>query len=824
MKGDFTRLTFDPAKHYAAVLMQQGRVQDPADWIEEGAIHRYRRETETRDVIGQCGAPVHAAGFGITSDGAVLTIGQGRYYVDGLLCENEHDVTYANQPDLPEPPEPLTLLKKKGAAIVYLDVWARHITALDNPRLREVALGGPDTATRMKIVWQVKILPVDAPTADAAERKRLTALQRKLAKQLTQAQETGNDALAAEINQQVAEVEAALATLDTHGLACDDDFAAWDSLIAPGTAKLNARTQQPSPGQDPCFIPPAVGYRRLENQLYRVEIHQPGAPGTATFKWSRDNGVVVTTIEKISGKEVTVHDVGPDDQLGFANGQWVEISDDGLELNGLPGQLVQIDTVDSARRVITLKNAPATLAANPTGVDTARHPKLRRWDQHGNKAEATGVKIESGFLPLEDGIEIELTGQHFSTGDYWLIPARTATGEIEWPPYAVPNSNPIPQPPQGIGHHFCRLALVRLVNGKLHVQDCRNLFPPLTELPTASAATALHVVGTNWSNDDLFATAALLKDGLRIQLDAAPDPATAGNDSVIVTLDMPSQNEQLSAVNALDTFVLVGDVSIDPSDPATIVWRLVQTVRPGLTDRPGFGATMGGRAVNLTTAVITRNQFRMHVTVKGRLISRPTNQGRIYLDGQVFGTPVVRAADDVRMILSFPSGDGVRASDFESWFYLGSGEPQRVHDAVLMVIGRSPRFAGFSPTRMDNVMTAFNLAIERATLLGLLPDSYRVQEATFDQEKARTALHQADVGTLFVAGLADQAFAAAADFIRDSMAQIGIESQITPVDDLQTEIAVRMAAGDFFDLVLCDQALMPALEQAGLTERATLVL
>ena len=43
--------------------------------------------------------------------------------------------------------------------------------------------------------------------------------------------------------------------------------------------------------------------------------------GKATFKWSRDNGTVVTAVEKISGKDVIVHDLGPDDVLGFADGQ-----------------------------------------------------------------------------------------------------------------------------------------------------------------------------------------------------------------------------------------------------------------------------------------------------------------------------------------------------------------------------------------------------------------------------------------------------------------------------------------------------------------------
>ena len=66
MKGDFSRLTFDPKKHYRRVLMQQGRVQVDADWNEQEAINQFRAEIEARDVIGRCGAPLHDAGFQIT--------------------------------------------------------------------------------------------------------------------------------------------------------------------------------------------------------------------------------------------------------------------------------------------------------------------------------------------------------------------------------------------------------------------------------------------------------------------------------------------------------------------------------------------------------------------------------------------------------------------------------------------------------------------------------------------------------------------------------------------------------------------------------------
>ena len=47
----------------------------------------------------------------------------------------------------------------------------------------------------------------------------------------------------------------------------------------------------------------------------------------------------------------------------------------------------------------------------------------------------------------------------------------------------LPNETPQPQPPAGIEHHYCRLALVQLgPNGLQVVEDCRPLFPPLTEV------------------------------------------------------------------------------------------------------------------------------------------------------------------------------------------------------------------------------------------------------------------------------------------------------------------------------------------------------
>src|SRR5437588_8401942 len=66
MQGDFSRLTFDPRKHYHSVRMQQGRVQLDADWNEQIDILNYFFETQLKDILGSSGAPHATAGFQIT--------------------------------------------------------------------------------------------------------------------------------------------------------------------------------------------------------------------------------------------------------------------------------------------------------------------------------------------------------------------------------------------------------------------------------------------------------------------------------------------------------------------------------------------------------------------------------------------------------------------------------------------------------------------------------------------------------------------------------------------------------------------------------------
>jgi hypothetical protein len=425
MKGDFSRLTFDAIKHFSRVMMQQGRVQLDADWNEQSAIFLHYLQTLAKDLIGDHGGPAGDLGFEIITERSkirnhknldatvwkvisetyIKTLGRGsflispgRYYVNGIpvIAEDYYDGFF--QPDYPDQKQ---VKPHEGANLIYLDVWEHHITSFEDASIREVALENVDTASRAKIVWQVKTMPLGtAATKD-------TAIQE------------------------------------------------LEKLIHKPRAYLTAGTSQKSTSSEPCTIAPESTYRGQDNQLYRVEIYAAG--NEFKIKWARDNASVVTDAE-LNGNSLKVKD-----PRGFHAGQWVEITNNDLELLEQSGQLIKIKSV--ADNDITLEKAIST----PLNTNS----KVRRWD--GADIPAQYIKP----IPLADGIEIKLTtedeatGFKNSNGDYWLIPARVATGTVEFP-----NG---PQPPHGIQHHYAPLAIIDFPIKNPPRADLRKVFEGLAK-------------------------------------------------------------------------------------------------------------------------------------------------------------------------------------------------------------------------------------------------------------------------------------------------------------------------------------------------------
>ncbi len=512
-KGDFTRDNFDPFKRFSRVLMQQGRVLLDADWNEQvDMLLRYLR-TLAGDLIGPFGGPV-GGGFEITvptpPQAGDFTISSGDYYVDGILVEippvdeqgQPIPTTYKNQPYNPQPED----LPASGEAsrLVYLDVWELQVSFIQDDTIREVALGvnGPDTATRALVVWQVKTLDAsgfsdilqriqgapDIATKIQAIKDLAVALKARFVPQ----------------NRGLLRARAKVDATDTTDVCITPP----DALYRGAENQLyrveihNGGTAGPS--SDTPGTP-----RTRKGSGTKAPASGGGSLTGATFKWSREDGSVVFPIVNIDGKLITLANLGRDEHLGLEKDDWVEVIDDDYTLQILgnpavqpgnptvqPFPLLRVDVVDPLNLTVTLSDAPQI--QNP--FDATKHPLLRRWDQKPRASKtggppdpfdpATGTVniVESAgeseedddWITLEDSVQIQFPHRPdpphpndpaamYRPGDYWLIPARTIIGDVEWPQKPDPAgklpSVAVSLSPHGVEHHYAPLAGIALANG-----------------------------------------------------------------------------------------------------------------------------------------------------------------------------------------------------------------------------------------------------------------------------------------------------------------------------------------------------------------------
>jgi hypothetical protein len=491
-KTDITRDTFRPFRHFSRVLMQQGRVQLDADWNEQVDILLHYLRTFIGDVIGPypgagAGDSFQVAKPGVSQPGPnQLSLQSGHYYVDGILCENESgDYVYKIPESLRPTPTPSSSKKKSGQPstavpyFIYLNVWEREVTYLEDVHIREVALGGPDTTTRSKVVWKVRAAnlagqgpqPPDPPVPTDEKYKVNGVFQLHL---FTDAWTT--------------------------------QLQIWKDVGGDHGHLMAQTVEPPATGQEPCAIPATSQYRGVENQLYRVEIHDGSYDSSGnsigpTFKWSRENGTVVFPIKgKVAGGTgltsltLTLGNFGRDDsRFGLHVDNWVEIVDTSHGIEQKPGPLMKVASIDPATRQVTLTSQNGITF--PDDGDPDRVLLLRRWDyKRGDTSQPTtpqfadddALKIVANqALILEDGIEItfveDTTAPTYRSGDYWLIAARTAHGTIE--------NNGVKLPPHGVKHHYAPLAYVTLTDGMINattdLYDLRRTINGIATIPTA---------------------------------------------------------------------------------------------------------------------------------------------------------------------------------------------------------------------------------------------------------------------------------------------------------------------------------------------------
>jgi hypothetical protein len=417
MHGDFSLNPLFARSATSRVLIQQGRVQLDSDANEQTEVTLRALRTAVRDIIGPHGGAGTA--FEITAEPGNqfrFRIAHGHYYVDGLLADNGEAVQlrtrpadgsnpvatpsgilYSEQPFFPGVPQNQPHFDTTVNQLVYLDVWERHVSAAEDDSLREVALLGPDTASRAEIVWQVRVLDM-----------------------------TNRDA----IFQQ------------------NDPYDALHELLDPRVL-LRAQAVK-NTDTDPCIISPESRYRG-DNRLYRVEIHDAEK---GTFKWSTDNASIAYPVRSIEGTTIELDSLGRDNRTAISIGDWVEVVDEESSLLARAYDLAQVIAVDRSRFEITVDAPPK----NPFEPPTSRRTILRRWATKPVEIELAGDP-QSKWVDLADGVSIQFSAPknapRYRTGDYWLIPARAATGDVVWP---KDGTLPAALAPHGVDHHYAPLA------------------------------------------------------------------------------------------------------------------------------------------------------------------------------------------------------------------------------------------------------------------------------------------------------------------------------------------------------------------------------
>lgn len=532
---DISRSAFDPVKRYASVRMQQGRVTLDDDWNENERIAAEDVRIERLDVIGDVGTSND--GFRISNPGLDPTghitfdIAAGTMYLGGLRVESFGDTfstqdDWVNQP-LVSPPD------TSQDYLAYLEAWQQPVEAVEDDELLEKALGGPDTATRMRTMWRVHLGSVGF----------------------------GDDCATA-----WATIAATLGgTL--HGA----------ELVPDGTMQI--KLDDTGGTKDLCSPPVTAGYLGAENQTIRVQVTKSGK-----MTWGFDGGSPLYRVAlKGDRKTLVLRNLPRDQEHWPLAGQKVEIlpwsavlanGEKVAELTGHMASITKSYDPDTHELVIDVDvptsfddwhnrdGAKAELGDWTLPADADRiYYYLRVWDRADDPSTTTEFTIGNAIdVPLgTTGLIASFSHTQFLPGDHWVVAARPDTPDLIVP-WAIKKA---PRPPTGVRRFYTPLGIVHWkVAGNHTVHDCRPTFTPLVR----QRGCCTYTVGNGSTSFGQFssieaAVAALPDDGGRICL-------LSGEHLANVVLD---GKRHITIEGCCD------QTMVHPRDPAQPVFQIVNS-------------------------------------------------------------------------------------------------------------------------------------------------------------------------------------------------------------------------------------------------------
>jgi hypothetical protein len=466
---DISRNATAPRKRYDGIRLQQGRVSSDDDYNEGARLEAERSRKTTLDVVGPVGSP--DSGFAISNPrinphgDLDFDIAAGTLYLGGLRLECFGEA-YTEQVDwLEQAPADRAAPPDGRNDLAYLMAWEQPVEAVEDSELFETALGGVDTATRVRLMRRV-MLGAGAGGSDCA-----TAWANELA-----------------------QIEALYGPWDPNSGLCEPD------------SKLQVTFETTGKKDDLCAPSVIGGYLGAENQAVRVQIVDSGH-----FTWGFDNASPLYRVTVGADLKTVTLQTDPRDQEHWMQaGQTVEILawsavlPNGEKLAEISGHLTTVaGAYDPDTHTLILQDAlPATPAPGFGQQWQARDDAaalkgqgpyyfMRVWPRGSDTTSPAALAFAPG-TPVtlgNTGMRVTLTGTVFVPGDYWVIAARP-----EDPTRVVPWDLLQGRGRHGIRRYFAPLGQIfwSIADGSASgstVDDCRPPFQPLTRRETCCTFT-----------------------------------------------------------------------------------------------------------------------------------------------------------------------------------------------------------------------------------------------------------------------------------------------------------------------------------------------